>query len=239
MCGKGVIIDRGWYIYGPCFEQGRWLEVNNTPITFRLKADEFTPEVDKICSELFPKFREFERKGKVLEEFLRHIYNKKCDKSEFQDFYITKHEMWCLTYNFKESLIDFMETDPLDVRQIARNYEKIFYDGKYEQLVHLNKKEIENITKFLDIQIESLNFVLEEQRQLPIIKDIFNVYVSTVLTGLSHLNYAETFESFNSKFKNDTKKKHITEGHRFLSRLKEENRRLSHEMFNLLYRQQT
>jgi len=229
------ILDRGWYIYGPCYEEGRWLEVNNTPITFKLIATETTQEVDKVCSELFPKFRDFERRGKVLEEFLRYIYKNKCDKKDFQEFYITKHDLWCLIYDIKESNFNYSEKKPIAVRQTSRNFEKIFYDEKYARLVKLSKNEIDDIHKYLDIQIEYINFILDEQRTLPMGKDIFDVYMNTILNGLSHLNYAETFESFNTKFKREIEKTHTKKGHLYLSGLKEANRRLSKELFNLMY----
>lgn len=230
------VIDRGWYIYGPCFEEGRWLEVNNTPITFALIAKEYTPEIDKVCSDLFPKFRECEIKQKVLDDFLRYIYTKRCDKKDFKDFYSTKHEMWCLTHNIQASNLDFSETDPMMVRQIARNFEKIFYDRKYERLVSLSSDEIKDIHEFLDYKIEYLNFMVEEQRRLPIITDVYNVYVDTVMTGLSHLNYAETFESCVNKIKKNKNEWHTLKGHEYLRRLKDENRRLSRDLFNLMYR---
>jgi len=234
---KDFIIDSGWYIYGPCYEEGRQYELYERPMTFQPVADDISNEVKIVCDDLIPKFNSWNRKGKALTEFLRYIYTdkNKCDQPKFKDFYIAKHEMLCILYDFYNwGHQDLTIVNDSDICKKQRAYEKIFYEDKYKKLVHLTSEEMEEIRTFLGMMNRYLNFVVEEQNSSPLITTIFDIHKKSVLTGLCHLNYAETFQSFSKTHTNNKKNTEIQKGHRLLSRLKEENRSLSREMFDLI-----
>ena len=234
---KDFVINSGWYIYGPCYEEGRTYESKNQTIPhFKLLADEVSDEVKSVCDELVPLYLDLDRKGLAFTDFLRYIYTKKCDQEEYQDFYLAKHEIMCFLHKFSDTeYCNISVANPKQIQNIERQYEKIFYNSPYNKLISLKPEEIEEIQQFLNYMNEYINFSLEEQKKDSLVCRIEDIHKNTVLAGLSHINYSKTFNSFNKKYKEDTQKTHNGKGHEYLSRLKEDNRWLSKELFKFIY----
>ena len=181
---KDFVINSGWYIYGPCFEEGRLLEKNKTPITIQWVAKDVSDEVNNVCKELIPKFRSCERKGTVLDEFLRYIYEHKCDQHNFKKFYLAKHEIVSILYRFNSEYHDISRENAMDINRITRNYERIFYEDDYKKLVETYK----------------IRLYLSKDDYFNLISDLSNVNPNNNLIQLSSSVY--TFTEFDFEKEN-------------------------------------
>jgi len=229
------ILDTGWYIYGPCFENGRKFEIKRTPMMIEPIAKDVQNEVDIVCKELIPRFRKCQTDGTIMTDFLKYIYSEKCDKNDFREFYNYKQEIYLLLHRFND--IDHHNIGsekPLEIHEILWNYEKIFYDSNYSSIVGLNSKEIESIKNYIELLGELIDFELDEQKTFSLIKDFATAYNEIILSGLSQFNYAKTFESYNENYRKTISDKHFKIGQELLKRLYEEKRWLSRELFYLI-----
>lgn len=233
------VLNTGWYMYGPCYEEGRKYELEGALISIKPVSKEVGSEVEEVCKELFPLFRSHESEGTVMDEFLRYIYENKCDEPRFRRYYLAKHELICTLHKFAESRHDISQENPKVVHDHEYDFQDVLHSGEYSDLVGLSSEETNVISEFVSLVFEYLDLEMNQERQISLLlmRDIFGATGNIVLGGLSHLNYSKTFRSSIQKYQDDLQRDHDSRGHMTLKRIEEESRRISKSIFELTYRE--
>jgi len=192
-------IDTGWYLYGPCYEQGRTFELSHRPISIMPVSDRVSDELAGVCEELVPRFAADYKAGGiggVLRNFLAYIYSNKCDHDELREYYGAKHALQCQLWAFG-GLTEFDPTEQAKaVTQAVTQFDRVLL-GDYPKTVSLDQETLDQILEFTPLFEEYAQMAAEGAAGCPFF-EVLDRAGGLILSGLAHLNYARTFESFNA-----------------------------------------
>jgi hypothetical protein len=196
---KKLIISRGWYKYGPCYEGGRHSEESLSLMVFpNLEpAKTILPEIEENCKKeisifLKTKFREYPY------DYLTHIYNERVDFPEIKEFYIAKHEL-------SNALFQWLRGEQVSSEKLNKlfiNFDKEIANPRYFNLLKISDKDIDVILEYTSI----LNYIINNSTKIDkksefIIHESVNNFINIVLMIFADKNYSYTFHTSNEKYK--------------------------------------
>ncbi len=194
-------VDTGWYLYGPCFEEGRKFEQNERPISILPVSEDVSDQMEKVCKELVPRFADEMKasgRGGVLRNFLGYVYSHKCDHAELQAYYEAKHGLQCQLWAFGGAL-QFNPAEQAEaVTDAVTQFDRALL-GDYPKAVGLKESTVENLLEFTPLFEEYAQMVAEGTDSLPFF-EVLDRAAGFMLRSLAHRNYAYTFESFNPNY---------------------------------------
>jgi len=220
-------IDTGWYLYGPCYENGRTYELEESPISIVRESEEVSDEVSAVCQELVPLYYKYYKKGhmSVKRDFLRDIYTKKCDHKELSEYYPAKHDLQCQLWDFDYGNPEFDGTEYDRISRVITQFDRVLIRGKYPEFVGLKNEEIYELLEFTPVFEEYVRLAAEGSGSRPLFEALKST-ADVVLKALAHLNYARTFEAASVTHTKNVRSTHKQTACKNLKLLPEENHRL-------------
>jgi|GEM_PF-7069410 len=193
-----LIISRGWYKYGPCFEDGRRNEESLSLIVFEKlearKSNEIIPEIKSICEEHVPLFFQSIKtdKSKFPYDYLLYIYSKKQVYPWLKEYYTNKHK---LEYLLRTNTIKGEES----INKIFMDFDKSIMDHKYLNNIGVSENIVDKILEFTALL--STSYSKKDTENYELFQDMKDYFTDDLLMFFSHKNYEKTFLSSNQEFK--------------------------------------
>jgi len=185
-----LIITRGWYRYGPCFELGRNSEDSMHLGWFgriELNRQQKVPEeTSEVCEEQVPVFIKKTDEDMFPHDYIEYVYRKKCDFEWLKEFYLTKHKLTKDVYNFtkvnEEELIDsFIDFD------------RAILDKCYLGRANIPRLDINTILDFTSLLSEETRNC-DHSSYFESLRDYFN---NNIISIFAFKNYVATLTSSN------------------------------------------
>jgi hypothetical protein len=186
-----LIISRGWYKYGPCFEHGRRGEESLSLFTFgyHKKPDKILPEIDEECSIQVPKFLEsIAKDGSFPYSYVHYIYSEKCNYPWLQQYYLSKHK---LSHMLSET--EFKRIEEKELNKAFIEFDRAILDSRYAKKIGLPKQDA---SKLLEVTC-LLNHALRhpEEYEDEHVRHIRTYFTENILLAFAFKNYENTFHT--------------------------------------------
>lgn len=205
-CAKSIrkknpkfVINTGWYLYGPCYENGRRNEgIGKQLPTISIAADEYNDIIARPCNEITEKYYKARKDDSIFESFLSWIYNDMCDKPKLKEWFVAKHTLMCSMHHLNEYVKQSNWTDAEKQLKIFKKSiiecDKVFLSTAYPKHIGLDDELIEKITTntcdlyeyLVEIPVNKLDVNRVETAQQYLHKNL--------LSPIADLNYSYSFE---------------------------------------------
>lgn len=194
-----MIIGRGWYKYGPCYDEGRQGEASFTLKVFDYlrPSKNVLPEVEEICKTEVPLFLSSTERNQFYPfEYLKHIYTDKVDHPEIKNFYLAKHF-------FAGFAID-CQTDPKnfklgELNRFTMNFDREISVSPYRSIVGISQNDSDLILEFTALMNQILTDAYKNpsEKQRILASKVTNDFINIVLMTFANKNYIYTFKTSN------------------------------------------
>lgn len=198
---KKLIISRGWYKYGPCYEGGRHSEESLSLMIFQNLEPSKTilPEIEENCKKEIPIFLKTKFKEYPY-DYLTHIYKERVDFNEIKGFYIAKHELSNALFQWKRG----EQVSSTKLNELFINFDKEIINPKYFNLMKISDIDLDAILDYTSILSYIINNFNKFDKKIEfIIEDAINNFVNIALMVFAYKNYAYTFHTSSEKYKKD------------------------------------
>lgn len=198
---RHMIISRGWYKYGPCYEAGRHGEESLTLSLFDhlLPSKRIIPDVESICEKEVPLFLKYTEKSQYYPfEYLKHIYNEKVDYPKIQNFYTCKHLLTSLVSECQKNPI---KANIEKMNKLTMDFDKEILSSVYRNVVGIPVNDIDLVLEFTSLMNQNLNDLYKDpnEKQTTLSYKIVDDFINIVLMTFANKNYIYTFRTSNSR----------------------------------------
>jgi len=200
-------IDTGWYLYGPCYEDGRRHERYDSAITITPVSEEYCDEIDNVCKELVPRFNDCMKRGTVMTEFLEYIYSTKCDVQELKDYYLAKHHFITHFKPFGDHSSDIRTKPQEEILDTIFEFEGAISSDEYVSEIDIDKEKIDQVLDLTGLVAEYIELDYHEGAS-PAFFSLLYELCSRILHGFGHLNYSSSFYSYNGNHQSNVRRTH-------------------------------
>lgn len=197
-------ISRGWYKYGPCYENGRQGEgsITLTLFDYLLPSKMILPEVEDNCKTEIPLFlKDIEKNHAYPFEYLKHIYTDRVDFPKIQKFYLAKHFLAGLASEYSKNPT---ETNIEELNKLTINFDKEILSSQYRSIVGIPPKDIDLILEFTALMNQILSDTLDNptEKQKSLAQKVIYDFNNIVLMTFANKNYIFTFRTSNYRHEN-------------------------------------
>ncbi len=194
---RHMVISRGWYKYGPCFESGRRGEESLALTMFDhlLPSKKVIQEIEDTCKKEVPLFlKNIDRSQDYPFEYLMHIYTDRVDYPKIKNFYLAKH---ILTGSIREYRKESTKSNIDELNKASMDFDKEILAASYRSTVNIHPTDIDLILEFSALMNQILNDAYENPDEIPLANKIANDFINIVLMTFANKNYLYTFKTSN------------------------------------------
>jgi hypothetical protein len=205
---RHMIISRGWYKYGPCFEAGRRGEESLALTMFDhlLPSKKVIQEVEKTCKKEVPLFlKNIDKNQDYPFEYLKHIYTDRVDYPKIQNFYLAKHNLTGIAREYRK---ESTESNIEELNRVSMDFDKEILAASYRSTVNIPPNDIDLILEFSALMNQILNDAYEnpDQEKISLANKTVDDFINIVLMTFANKNYLYTFKTSNLHHKDMLKK---------------------------------
>ncbi len=190
-------VSRGWYRWGPCFEQGRHSESFELFAFKALRSKKPIDEVEGVCTEEIPIYSATVKSPADYHYgYLSHIYNEKSDEPQLKEFYQAKHELLSVVYPLSRGgpVADLDRFTDAFIR-----FDRII-SGEYQRQLGIPGRVVQSVIDFNSIMHNAL---AEKDTQCSKSQKagLVNFFIETVLLVFASKNYERSFQTSSQAWK--------------------------------------
>jgi hypothetical protein len=190
-----LVISRGWYKFGPCFEHGRQGEESMSLFAFdkHKPVNTILPEVSQECELQVPRYlKSLERDGSFPYGYINYVYSERCNYPWLQNYYLAKHNLSKLL-----SDMDIKDVKEKELNKAFIEFDRAVLDSKYRNKINISSQEANRV---LEISSLTSYMAADKKKYGEYFNNIRHYFTENVLLTFAMKNYENTFHTSNIGF---------------------------------------
>lgn len=187
---QNLIISRGWYKYGPCYEHGRWGEESLSLAAFgKLEPrKEVITEIAEICKDHVPRFLDSSNRGNFPYNYIEYIYSEHCNFPWLQEYYLSKHKLSHIL-----GALDKQRIEEKEINKAFIDFDKAIINKKYLNKVGIDDGVVEDILEITTLLSDVA--INPEEKGIDYFRDIRDYFNENILITFASKNYIKTLRT--------------------------------------------
>ncbi len=186
-----LVISRGWYKYGPCFEHGRKGEESMSLFAFdkHKTVSRILPEVSQECEQQVPKYlKSLEKDGSFPYGYIHYIYSERCNYPWLQEYYLGKHRLSQVLSDLEHG-----KTKEKDIIKAFIDFDRAIINTKYQKEINVRQIDIDKILEVTALL--SCTARDPENSKTEYFRNMRTYFTENVLLAFAIKNYERTLHT--------------------------------------------